>query len=54
MVDLSRKERIPTKNMKNMRGNTRENTRESLKPTRYSHTYARSSEHKRRYKIHNQ
>ena len=39
MDDLSRKERIPTKNT---RGNTRENTRESLKSTRYGHTYARS------------
>ena len=40
--DLSRKERIPKRNMKN----TRENTRESLKPTRFSHTCARSSKHK--------
>ena len=30
MADLSRKERIPMRNMKN----TRENARESLKPTR--------------------
>ena len=42
MADLSRKERIPTRNTEN----TRENTRESLKPTRYGHTYARSSKHK--------
>ena len=54
MADLSRKEWIPTKNTKNMRGNTRESTRESLKPTRYSHTCARSSKHERRYKIHDQ
>ena len=33
-------------NTKNTRGNTRGNTRESLKPTRTSHTYARSSKHK--------
>ena len=32
----------PTKNTKNTRGNTRGNTRETLKPTRYGHTYARS------------
>ena len=42
MADLSQKERIPTRNMKYTRGNTRENTRESHKPTRYGHTYARS------------
>ena len=30
------------------------NTRESLKPTRNSHTYARFSKHKERYKIHDQ
>ena len=36
----------PAKNTKNTRGNTRENTRESLKPTRFGHTYARSSKHK--------
>ena len=54
MADLSRKERIPKRNTKNMRGNMRENTRESLKPTRYGHTYARSSEQERRYKIHDQ
>ena len=40
-----------TKNMRgitrvNTRGNTRENATESLKPTRYDHTYARSSKHK--------
>ena len=46
MADLSRKERIPTKNMKNTRGNTRGNTRESLKPTRFDYTCARSSRHK--------
>ena len=38
MADLSRKERIPTKNVKNTRGNTRE----SLKPTRFDYTCARS------------
>ena len=54
MVDLSRMEQIPTKNTKNTRGNTRENRRETLKPTRLGHTYARSSKHERRYKIHNQ
>ena len=42
MADLSQKEWIPMRNVKN----TRENTRESLKPTRFGHTYARSSEHK--------
>ena len=41
MADLSRKERIPTKNTKNTRGNTRGNTRESLKPTRFDYTCAR-------------
>ena len=47
MADLSRKERIPTRNTKeNTRENTRENMRESIKPTRYGHTYARSSKHK--------
>ena len=46
MADLSRKERIPTKNTKNTRGNTRENMRESLKPTRFGYTCARSSKHK--------
>ena len=54
MADLSRKERIPTKNTKNTRGNTRENMRESLKPTRFGYTCARSSKHERRYKIHDQ
>ena len=34
--------------------NTRENTRESLKPTRFDYTCARSSKHERRYKIHDQ
>ena len=37
-------------NTKNTRRNAREitrgNTRESLKPTRFGHTYARSSKHK--------
>ena len=42
MADLSRKERIPERNTKN----TRENTRESLKPTRFDYTCARSSKHK--------
>ena len=42
MADLSRKERIPTKNTKNTRGNTRGNTRESLKTTRFDYTCARS------------
>ena len=51
MADLSRKERIPKRNMKNTRGNTRENTRESLKPTRIDHTCARSMNTKVRYKI---
>ena len=46
MADLSRKERIPTKNAMNTRGNTRENTRESLKPIRYGHKYATPSKHK--------
>ena len=42
MADLSRKERIPKRNTKNTRGNTRE----SLKPTRFDYTCARSSKHK--------
>ena len=42
MADLSRKERIPKRNTKNMRGNTRENSGESLKPTRFDYTCARS------------
>ena len=46
MADLSRNGGDPMKNTKNTRGNTRRNTRESLKPTRTSHTYARSSKHK--------
>ena len=46
MADLSRKERIPNRNMKNMRGFTWENTRETLKPTRFDYTCARSSKHK--------
>ena len=46
MADLSRNGVDPTMNTKNTRGNTRGNTRESLKPTRTSHTYARSSKHK--------
>ena len=46
MADLSRKERIPKRNTKNTRGFTRENTRESLKPTRFDYTCARSSKHK--------
>ena len=46
MADLSRKERIPMRNTKNMRGNTRENMRETLKPTRFGHTYARSLKQK--------
>ena len=46
MADLSQKEQIPTRNTKNTRGNTRENMRESLKPTRFRHTYARSLKHK--------
>ena len=41
MADLSRKERIPKRNTKNTRGNTRE----SLKPTRFDYTCARSSKH---------
>ena len=40
----------PAMNMKNTRGNTRGNhkgaQRETLKPTRLSHTCARSSKHK--------
>lgn len=42
MADLSRNGGDPTMNTKNTRGNTRE----TLKPTRTSHTYARSSKHK--------
>ena len=43
MADLSRKERIPTKNVMNTRGNTREITQ----PTRIDHTCARSKKHKK-------
>ena len=43
MADLSQKERIPTRNMKNTRGNTRREREETLKSTRCGHTYARSS-----------
>ena len=39
---------------KNTRGNHKGAQRETLKPTRLSHTCARSSKHKRRYKIHDQ
>ena len=46
MADLPRKERIPMRNTKNTRGDTRENTRETFKPTTLGHTYARSSKHK--------
>ena len=47
MADLSRKERIPTRNVMNTRGNTREITQ----PTRIDHTCARSMNTKVRYKI---
>ena len=50
MADLSRKERIPTKNVMNTRGNTREITQ----PTRIDHTCARSMNTKVRYKIQSQ
>ena len=53
MADLSRKERIPTKNTKNTRGNARENTSESLKPTR-TITHVLDPRNTKRYTIHNQ
>ena len=42
MADLSRKERIPTRNTKNTRGKTRGNTRETLNQQEINHTCARS------------
>ena len=42
MADLSRKERIPTRNTINMRGETRGNTRETLNQQEIDHTCARS------------
>ena len=46
MADLSRKERIPTRNTKNTRGKTRGNTRETLNQQEIDHTCARSSKHR--------
>ena len=46
MADLSRKERIPTKNMKNTRGNTRGRLERITQTNKNNHTCARSSKHK--------
>ena len=46
MADLSRKEQIPTRNMKNTRGKTRGNTRETLNQEEIDHTCARFPKHK--------
>ena len=46
MADLSRKERIPTKNTKNTRGNMRGRHERITQTNKNNHTCARSSKHK--------